>query len=128
MGSQVLDAAVEALLFAASKDLELEAVRDFLELGNAYLAALTECRETEPLTSDEVDKQAKRQAKQEQLFNAAKQQGAVLSWDAMLQARVDAELAFKAYKGGDLKKKIQLTRDVLLMRLHSDCPPDRVRV
>ena len=40
----------------------------------------------------------------------------------MLQARVAAEDAFKLYKGGDLKKKIRLARDVLLMRLHSDCP------
>ena len=59
---QVLDAAVDALLSAANKDLELEAVRDFMELGNAYLAALHEESEAEPLTSDEVDKYAQRQA------------------------------------------------------------------
>ena len=58
----VLDAAVDALLSAANKDLELEAVRDFMELGNAYLAALHEESEAEPLTSDEVDKYAQRQA------------------------------------------------------------------
>ena len=51
-----------------------------------------------------------------------------LDWPAVLQARVSAERAVAAYKGSDIQRRATLTRDVLLMRLHSDQPPDRVGV
>lgn len=68
MWLQVLDAAVDALLEAAAKREQLIAVRDFLELGNAYLDVLLDgdigesVRPNlvhEALTSDEVDQRDK---------------------------------------------------------------------
>ena len=79
---------------------------------------------------ESLQKQAKRQAAQAAKFAASKEDfhTASLSWDAVLAARVAAEKVYHAYKGGDVKVKLALTRSVLLMRLHSDSPPDRVRV
>ena len=93
--------------------------------------AATRCSAASPSTLSELEslhKAAKKQAKQQQLFAAASEQEVAIAWPAVLQARVSAEAAFSAYKGGSLTKKIALTRDVLVLRLHSDSPPDRVRI
>lgn len=73
-----------------------------------------------------MHRQAKQQARRQAKIDLGKKPAAWLDWPGVLGARVAAEKALQAYTGGDFAKKVRLTRDVLLLRLHSDQPPDRV--
>ena len=73
-----------------------------------------------------MHRQAKQQARRQTKIDIGKKPVAWLDWPAVLGARAAAEKALEEYKGGDVAKKVRLTRDVLLLRLHSDQPPDRV--
>jgi hypothetical protein len=75
-----------------------------------------------------LHKQTLQQSRLQSKFAIANAPVAWLEWPAVLQARVSAERAVAAYKGSDLRRRATLTRNVLLMRLHSDQPPDRVGV
>ena len=75
-----------------------------------------------------MHRQAKQQARRQGKIELGKKKAEWLEWPDVLKARVAAEQVFAAYNGGDLPKKIRLMRDVLIMRLHSDQPPDRVGV
>ena len=130
--NQMSKAAQQFAAMLTAEGLSYKTIANHL---GAFLAtaryAATRCSTASPSTITELEhlhKSAKKQARVQQLFKAAKDQTVTISWHDVLQARVNAEAAFNAYTGGSLTKKIALTRDVLVLRLHSDSPPDRVRV
>jgi hypothetical protein len=93
-----------------------------------YVGTLTQVQPAVLTRLGALHKQTLQQSRLQSKFAIANAPAAWLEWPAVLQARVSAERAVAAYKGSDLRRQATLTRNVLLMRLHSDQPPDRVGV
>ena len=70
--------------------------------------------------------QCRQQARQQDKFDAAEKPDSWLDWDAIQRVRVAAEEAIAAAKSD--ADKLKLTRDVTVLRLLADQPPDRVGV
>ena len=70
--------------------------------------------------------QCRQQARQQDKFDLAEKPEAWLEWDAIQHVRVAAESALASAKSN--AKKLKLTRDVTVLRLLADQPPDRVGV
>ena len=70
--------------------------------------------------------QCRQQARQQDKFDLAEKPEAWLEWDAIQHVRVAAEAALANAKSN--ANKLKLTRDVTVLRLIADQPPDRVGV
>ena len=68
-------------------------------------------------------------ARQQDQFSAGKVQSSWLSWDDIQKARCAAEEKLAALPGADEgSRKVDLVRDITILRLLADQPPDRVGV
>ena len=70
--------------------------------------------------------QCRQQARQQDKFDLAERPDSWLDWDSVQRVRVAAEKALSAANTD--AKKLKLTRDVTVLRLLADQPPDRVGV
>jgi hypothetical protein len=70
--------------------------------------------------------QCQQQARQHDKFDLGAKSDSWLDWDAVQRVRVAAETALEAAKSD--ADKLKLLRDVLILRLIADQPPDRVGV
>ena len=74
---------------------------------------------------ESLHKQTLQQSRIQNRFAIGNAPNRWLEWPAVLSARVSAERAYTLYKGIDVDQRLTLIRNVLLLRLHSDQPPDR---
>ena len=70
--------------------------------------------------------QCQQQARQHDKFDLGAKSESWLDWDAVQRVRVAAEIALEAAKSD--ADKLKLIRDVVILRLLADQPPDRVGV
>ena len=110
--------------YSAKIAASLVAVANFVATRRASRGDTTSTQPVAELTA--LHLQCRQQARQEDKFDLAERPESWLDWDAIQRVRVAAETALSTATTN--AKKLTFTRDVTVLRLLADQPPDRVGI
>ena len=110
--------------YSAKIAASLVAVANFVATRRASRGDTTSTQPVAELTA--LHLQCRQQARQEDKFDLAERPESWLDWDAIQRVRVAAETALSTATTN--AKKLTFTRDVMVLRLLADQPPDRVGI